>query len=431
MSSIGAFLQLAAFLVIAGYLLHSLFRGKKAPANPWGGTTLEWTCPSPPPHDNFPGVAHASAGLTTIAAWCGTKRRKVSCESRELVPKGHENKRGWHSLSCEGRDDPEHAQQAQGHSTRAPIKTIPNHDASHYPRSPHEHPEHLAHHFESLEQQYDSGKFGIWLFLTTEILMFSGLFCGYAVMRSLHPEIFLLRPSLSLRRSSAPEHCVLIFSSFTMAWGVAQRSSARRSCWSACCAITLACAVIFLGVKFVEYKAKWEEALLPGHYYNPNEPPPNVVMPAFEARKTERGGRDTAADENCLRSRKSRPMPSRHVPPRRLSLWAKNRRLPRRPSAPPDFRPCGSIEIKWRDDVVWHGPEPYNVQLFFGIYFAMTGLHAIHVIAGMIVIGWLIGKARKGEFGPDRFAAVDFVGLYWHLVDLVWIFLFPLLYLIS
>jgi cytochrome c oxidase subunit I len=54
LSSIGAFLQLAAFVTMACYLLHSLFHGKKAPANPWGGSTLEWTCPSPPPHDNFP-----------------------------------------------------------------------------------------------------------------------------------------------------------------------------------------------------------------------------------------------------------------------------------------------------------------------------------------------------------------------------------------
>jgi cytochrome c oxidase subunit I len=54
MSSVGAFLQFASFVMIAAYLLHSLFRGKKAPANPWGGSTLEWTCPSPPPFDNFP-----------------------------------------------------------------------------------------------------------------------------------------------------------------------------------------------------------------------------------------------------------------------------------------------------------------------------------------------------------------------------------------
>jgi cytochrome c oxidase subunit 1 len=53
MSTVGAFIQMAAFLVIGGYLLHSLFRGKKAPANPWGGSTLEWSCSSPPPHDNF------------------------------------------------------------------------------------------------------------------------------------------------------------------------------------------------------------------------------------------------------------------------------------------------------------------------------------------------------------------------------------------
>ena len=54
LSTVGAFIQMAAFLVIAAYLLHSLFRGKQAPANPWGGSTLEWTCPSPPPHDSFP-----------------------------------------------------------------------------------------------------------------------------------------------------------------------------------------------------------------------------------------------------------------------------------------------------------------------------------------------------------------------------------------
>jgi len=77
------------------------------------------------------------------------------------------------------------------------------------------------------------------------------------------------------------------------------------------------------------------------------------------------------------------------------------------------------------------GPEPYNVQLFFGVYFAMTGLHGIHVIAGMSVIAWILVRARRGDFSPAYFTPVDFTGLYWHLVDLIWIFLFPLLYLIS
>jgi cytochrome c oxidase subunit 3 len=69
--------------------------------------------------------------------------------------------------------------------------------------------------------------------------------------------------------------------------------------------------------------------------------------------------------------------------------------------------------------------------VFFGIYFAMTGLHGLHVIIGMGLILWLILRARRGEFNRGYFTPVDLVGLYWHLVDLIWIFLFPLLYLIG
>ena len=78
-----------------------------------------------------------------------------------------------------------------------------------------------------------------------------------------------------------------------------------------------------------------------------------------------------------------------------------------------------------------HGKRPSNVQIFFGIYFLMTGLHGIHVLAGMGAIAWLLVRSIKGHFGPYYFMPVDFVGLYWHLVDLIWIFLFPLLYLVS
>ena len=60
----------------------------------------------------------------------------------------------------------------------------------------------------------------------------------------------------------------------------------------------------------------------------------------------------------------------------------------------------------------------------------MTGLHALHVIAGLGVIGWLLVRAWRGAYGSRYFNPVDFVGLYWHLVDVIWIYLFPLLYLI-
>jgi cytochrome c oxidase subunit III len=81
-----------------------------------------------------------------------------------------------------------------------------------------------------------------------------------------------------------------------------------------------------------------------------------------------------------------------------------------------------------------HGAEyfiPGMPQIFFGIYFVMTGLHGLHVVIGQGVILWIYFRARKGEFGPRFYTPVENVGLYWHLVDLIWIFLFPLLYLVK
>jgi hypothetical protein len=76
------------------------------------------------------------------------------------------------------------------------------------------------------------------------------------------------------------------------------------------------------------------------------------------------------------------------------------------------------------------GPPPPNTGMFFTIYFAMTGLHGIHVLFGVFVFVWLLIRAIKGQFTPDYFGPIDFAALYWHIVDLIWIFLFPLLYLI-
>ncbi|HKJ40828.1 MAG TPA: cytochrome c oxidase subunit 3, partial [Sunxiuqinia sp.] len=69
--------------------------------------------------------------------------------------------------------------------------------------------------------------------------------------------------------------------------------------------------------------------------------------------------------------------------------------------------------------------------LFFGLYFIMTGLHALHIIVGMIVIGFALAGVQKGRVHKDRASLLENAGLYWHLVDLIWIFLFPLFYLIA
>ena len=79
----------------------------------------------------------------------------------------------------------------------------------------------------------------------------------------------------------------------------------------------------------------------------------------------------------------------------------------------------------------WPGADPQHVQLYFSLYFAMTGLHALHMVIGLGVLSVLVYRAQRGQFGPGYHNPVEMTGLYWHFVDIIWIFLFPLLYLIE
>lgn len=225
------------------------------------------------------------------------------------------------------------------------------------------HDPHVAHHFESADQQVQASKLGMWIFLATEILFFGGLFCAYAVYRANHPEVFIFAHRFLDKILGGVNTLILICSSFTMAWAVREAQLGRRKRVLALLLATLMFAGGFLGVKYVEYRAKWEHGLLWAKAYHPD---PHVLEGAAGAHGE--GGHE---------------------------------RTP-----------------------------PENAQLFFSIYFVMTGLHGIHVLAGMIVIGWLALRAARGEFGDGYATPVDMVGLYWHLVDLIWIYLFPLLYLI-
>jgi len=77
------------------------------------------------------------------------------------------------------------------------------------------------------------------------------------------------------------------------------------------------------------------------------------------------------------------------------------------------------------------GDRANQAQIYFSLYFAMTGLHALHMIIGIPIILWIAWRAQRGEFRPDYDGPVELTGLYWHFVDIIWIFLFPLLYLIA
>ncbi|HEY4760936.1 MAG TPA: cytochrome c oxidase subunit 3 family protein [Thermoguttaceae bacterium] len=230
-----------------------------------------------------------------------------------------------------------------------------------------EHEPFLAHHFDTHAQQLNAGKLGMWIFLLTEILLFSGLFLIYTVYRSHHPEIFVWAHQFLDKTLGGVNTVVLIASSFTMAWAVrcAQKNQRRGSI--VLLVLTWFCACGFLGIKYVEYKHKWQDGLLWASRFKPNEHEIEAIQKHY-------------------------PDPG-HV--------------------------ASDVEN-----------APRNAGIFFSIYFAMTGLHGLHVLAGMIAIGWVLRRSIRGDFNSQYFGPVDFVGLYWHLVDLIWIYLFPLLYLI-
>jgi cytochrome c oxidase subunit III len=243
---------------------------------------------------------------------------------------------------------------------------------------------HLAHHFDTLKQQYDAAKLGMWIFLMTEVLFFGGLFCAYAVFRACHPEIFVDGHKFLDKPLGAANTVVLIFSSLTMALAVRAVQLGRRRQLVGLLAVTILCGAAFLGVKGVEYKHKWDHQMVPGQA---------KIAAWFSHEEGEEPRKGFHPDEAYIRE----------------YLAAEG------------FRDMPQAEFARRVE---------HLGTFMSVYFSLTALHALHVIIGVGVIAWILIGAARGRFGSQYFTPVDLTGLYWHLVDMIWIFLFPLLYLI-
>jgi len=340
------------------------------------------------------------------------------------------------------------------------------------------HPRFLAHHFGSPQQQFDAGKFGMWLFLITEVLFFSGLFCAYAVYRSTHPAAFAHADQYLDATLGATNTAVLILSSLTMAWAVRAAQLGQQALLVRLLTITLACANVFLGVKAVEYSHKWDMGILWASQFHPTDhaaqSPALLVLsiPAMVAtlaaalafllarsRNLTRRARFwkllllvcvayfggvgiglgvprieqavTGVDPHASASA-AHAADETHGASDTHTVSAQGASPASGPPSVPDHQSPSHSETTARTT---EGPAPVAdvtyTAIFFSIYYVMTGLHAIHILAGMGVMVWLLWRSLRGDFGPDYFGPVDYVGLYWHLVDLIWIYLFPLLYLIG
>jgi cytochrome c oxidase subunit 3 len=250
----------------------------------------------------------------------------------------------------------------------------------------HDRPAFMQHHFDTPEQQFNASKLGMWVFIATEILMFGGLFCGYAIWRGLEPQIFDEAHHFLNKIMGAANTIVLLFSSLTAALAVRASQVGKRQLTSVYLVVTILCACIFLVIKYFEYSHKFHLGLLPGHCFG---------HPGLSA--TIQNGQEVGT---CLRTTdaQSGVMPE----------WVR------------------AVDEEGKVTVL-----PPRANMFFGLYFVMTGLHGLHVVVGMTILGWVLYKNQKGAFSPQYFTPVDLGALYWHLVDLVWIYLFPLLYLVG
>ena len=237
----------------------------------------------------------------------------------------------------------------------------------------HAHHPALQHHFDTMAQQREAATLGMWVFLLTEVLFFGGLFIAYTVYRSWYYEAFA-QASKSIAISwGLFNTAVLIGSSLTMALAVRSAQTSQRRATVNWLLATIVLGSVFLGVKVIEYADKFEHHHVPG---------PNFVWAA--AHEAAPGAAHEAA------------------------------------------APVSGHALTMGPDELQR-----TTQIFFSLYFTMTGLHALHMIVGIVILFIIAWMAHQGRFDSEWHAPVEMTGLYWHFVDIVWIFLFPLLYLVE
>jgi cytochrome c oxidase subunit 3 len=275
----------------------------------------------------------------------------------------------------------------------------------------------VDHHFENADQQYQSAKLGMWVFLATEVLFFGGLFVAYAVYRANHPEVFVFGHHFLDKNLGALNTVILICSSLTAAWAVRAAQLRQIGMLKLMLLLTMLFAFGFMGVKAIEYNGKWKHGLLWAGSYDPHlddhgEMSHEVIGEGIP----EDAHAEGVTEETVVEASPAQPVAD-----------AERSAIAPAAEGPAGLAPPGSAAAEESGFEI----EPANAQTYFSIYFLMTGLHGIHVLGGIGAFIWLLMCARRGYFDSGHFTRVDMVALYWHLVDLIWIYLFLLLYLID
>lgn len=233
----------------------------------------------------------------------------------------------------------------------------------------------VAHHFDDWKQQYLAMILGMWVFLVTEVMFFGGLFTAYMIYRNQAPQTFAAASRHLDIRYGGVNTVVLLTSSFTIALGVWAAHHRDRQKLLMFMLATLVLGLAFMGIKFTEYVHKYNERLIP------------VQGLPFNAAALEHAEEHTG--------------------------------------------PAAVEQEKAEETAFYLTVDPGAARLFYGLYFAMTGVHFLHMVIGIVILAIMLRPALRGGFTNGNFVPIEIFGLYWHFVDIVWIFLFPLLYLID
>lgn len=287
------------------------------------------------------------------------------------------------------------------------------------------HPPGLQHQFEDMKQQEESVSIGMWAFLVQEIMFFGGLFTAYLVFRSRYPMAFAAGSNHLDAFLGGLNTLVLIVSSLTMALTVYYAQKGKRMAQVYLIIATMFFGCVFLGVKYFEYRDKYIHGLVPvtglnqkskAHGNTEPKESSSFVLP-FETKAS-------AATETKT---------AEHVPnPRGEFRWDDEKGKEIVLEAQKGKYLTKYEEVGYFTDGEYDNAKFTNkVRIFFWIYFVMTGLHALHMIVGLGIMTWLLVMAWRGSYTADYYSPVEISGLYWHFVDIVWIFLFPLLYLLG
>jgi cytochrome c oxidase subunit 3 len=232
--------------------------------------------------------------------------------------------------------------------------------------------------FKTLEQQKDTATLGMWIFLVTEVMFFGGIMLAYTINRHTYFHAFATGSNTLSLGLGGFNTVVLLASSFTMAMAVWSAQTSRKKLITLFLSLTILLGFVFFGVKYVEYAQKFHHHLVPGKnfdiFYCVNNP----------AKCSDIDAADMAKEKEEIEAAAQ---------------------------ADPDLNA--------------------HAQLYYSAYFGMTGLHALHMVIGAGLLFWLLKESVAGRFNAEWNNPVDIVGLYWHFVDIVWIYLFPLLYLID